>query len=394
MGPAGDEHHEGHDEPLEGGGAAAFGSPPHPMDRVWVHPSELGPAHTGAPSGPRTRRWLLPLSAALCSSVATVTTLWLFGAFDDGPDVARPAPPVDVASPDDSSFGGITRRVGQGLVTVTAAGGEAGNRSGAGLCVRHGGQILTSTRVVIGADVVRVTAADGDTVTATVVGHDPVTDLTLLAVDRPISAVPVSPGALRPGQPVWVVGAPPTPGAEPWVSRGVVTARDVVVTDAEGPTFAGFVETDAMPSRWAAGGALVDAGGAVAGLVIAPVDGSGASYAVPMVTLLRVASELSNHGSATHGAFDVTWVDTPAGPTVADVPAGSAASRAGLRAGDVASAVAGRAVASAAELTAVVRTLTPGATATVEIVRTGEAHEFLVPVVGYVPGPDAPARRS
>lgn len=389
MGPAGDEHDEGHDDRLEGGGDAPSGVPPDPMDRVWVHPSELGPARTAAPPEPRTRRWLLPLGAALLSSVATVVTLGLFGAFDDDPDAAPQARPVDVASSDDSSFTGFTERVGQGLVTVTATGGEAGGRRGAGLCVRHGGEILTSARVVVGADVVRVTTPDGDTVAATVVGHDPVTDLTLLAVDRPINAVPVSNGALRPGQPVWVVGAPPTAGAEPWVSRGVVTARDAVVAGTEGPTFAGFVETDAMPSGWAAGGALVDDGGAVAGLVIAPVDGSSASYAVPMVTVLRVASELRNHGSAAHGAFDVTWVDTSAGPAVDDVPAGSAAGDAGLRAGDVAAAVGGRAVASAAELTAVVRTLTPGATATVKILRAGESHKLDVPIVGYVPEPDA-----
>ncbi|GIU88877.1 MAG: hypothetical protein KatS3mg009_3392 [Acidimicrobiia bacterium] len=384
MGPAGDEHGEGHDDHVGDTDDAPAGAPPDPMDRIWLHPSELGPPRAGPAAARTGRPWAVALGAALASSVATVALLGTLGTFDDDPDAAPATSAPGAATTTEAGTTGLigaAARAGPGIVAVTATGGGQPRRRGAGVCVRHGGEILTSTRVVAGAESVRVTTRDGETVAASVVGHDPVTDLTLLAVDRPVPAVPVASDALHAGQSVWVVGAAPGAGAEPWLSRGVVTARDALVAAPAGPTFAGFVETDAMPSAWAAGGALVDDDGTVAGIVIAPVDGAGATYALPMATVLRIASDLRDDGIAHHGALDAAWVDTPDGPAASAVPRASATSTAGLRAGDVVTAVAGRPVSTAAELAAVVRTLTPGATVLVKVVRAGEHLKLDLPVV-------------
>jgi serine protease Do len=406
MGPGGDEDHEGprgrrDDEPddAEPDGAepdddeldddAPRGGPPDRMDRLWVHPAELSPAELSPvrPSVPRRSRLAglaLPLAAGALGALATVVVLGLVGAFDgDGND-----PPVSRAevraAVDDDTISALTDGVAPGLVVVTVK-DDAGSRQSTGVCVRHRGEILTSAQTLGASTTAQVTTPDGETITATVVGRDDVTGLVLLTTDRPLSTAALAESPSRTGDSVWVFGAHPAGEASPWMSDGIVSTVDAVVAVSPGPMTGGLIESDALATSWAAGGALVDRTGAVTGIVLWPVDGRPSSYAVPIGRAIAIANELREHGSVAHSVFDATMQDTPAGPVVTDVPAGSSAERDGVAIGDLVLEIAGRDVTTAAEVHATAHAFSPGAMVAVRVQRGAEPVELDVELAGARP---------
>jgi putative serine protease PepD len=159
---------------------------------------------------------------------------------------------------------------------------------------------------------------------------------------------------------VWVVGAP-VPGTNAsWMSNGILSSADVIVATMAGPMTSGLIETDALTSDAAAGGALVDHSGSVVGIVLDHVDTNGTTYAVPISDAVSVAKQLHDNGVAEHGTAGFVGSDSTHGPTVATVTAGGPAARAGVRTGDVVDSVDGRAVDSMSDVEALVRGDNPG----------------------------------
>jgi putative serine protease PepD len=94
---------------------------------------------------------------------------------------------------------------------------------------------------------------------------------------------------------------------------------------------------------------------------------------VPSATVERIAGQLIADGQATHPYLGVSLADADGGARVTQVASGSAAADAGLEAGDVITAVDGRAVSSPDEVVARISAMSPGDAVTLSVQRNGSA---------------------
>jgi putative serine protease PepD len=160
-------------------------------------------------------------------------------------------------------------------------------------------------------------------------------------------------------------------------------------TSSSGTISLSVIQTDAAINPGNSGGALLDGDGNVIGINVAIASSGGTSgqsgnigvgFAIPSNYAQRVASEIIANGAATHGLLgasvldvtaDTTQKATTVGALIHEVTAGGAADQAGLKAGDVVTAVNGVAIGSATDLTAQIRMLAAGARAKISYERGG-----------------------
>jgi putative serine protease PepD len=349
-----------------------LGSPldalPHPLDRLWMHPSELAAMPAApAPAPPRNRpMWATTLMAGATGAILTLGVLGATGALDR-PAAKSGATAVPTSVPVTAEA--VVLAVAHSVVAVSVHDGRE-TRRGSGVCVRRSGEILTSDRLVGKAKEITVTTTNGEVHTARVVGRDRTTDLVLLRLvaDSNTKAEPVSltssatfaTRAAQAGDAVWVVGAPSPGGSSPWLSNGLVASTDSLVAVENGPTTSGLLETGAASSGASSGGALVDKAGKVMGIVLAPVRGKRTTYAVPIDTALGVANDLRELGYATHGALGIDGTNTSEGPMVTSMDSDGPAAEAGVRVGDIVVSVDHRQVDTMSDVMALVRHDRPG----------------------------------
>ena len=392
-----DEPQEGPDEVPDDEHEAPLGAPPDPMDRVWLHPTELSglAAERSAPdspttvagSEPRRRRaaaWLVPLAAGATGAIVAVIVLALAGAFD------RSAPRPESSSADNgtavSAISADTlSRLGASVVAVVAR-DASGTRHGSAVCVRHDGELLTTASVVGSANTVDVFTADGQRHTGKVLGRDPVTDLALVSVNNTaIDAAQLASQSPVTGTHVWLLGATPTGSTSPWMSGGIISSSNATVVASPGPTTTGLLQSDAAAGTAASGGALLDQQGNVTAVVLGRVTNDPTTYAVPITTAVAVAEQLRDDGKAEHGTLGFEGIDSPSGPAVMKVAAKGPAARAGLRPGDVVEWVDGHYVESISDVTAWVRSAPPGRTVLLGI-RRGKNDIEMHAVLGATSG--------
>ena len=307
----------------------------------------------------------------------------------------------------------VAAAVSPAVVTIQTQGASSGG-TGSGVIYDAQGDIVTNYHViasVLGGGQIQVTLADGRLYSAKVVGHDKTTDLAVIRLDNPPSNLTVarfaSSANLEVGAPVMAIGAPL--GLSNTVTTGIVSAlnrpvevsmdedsssqdtqasSDLVVTNA--------IQIDASINPGNSGGPLFDATGAVIGInssiksLSSSSDGQagsiGLGFAIPSDLVVSIADQLIASGSASHGLLGVTvrsatttiGADTYVGAEVQDVSAGSGASAAGIRAGDVIVKVEGQEVSSAKQLIGYVRRYKAGDTITMTIVRNGQTQDVSV----------------
>ncbi|MCS4275572.1 putative serine protease PepD [Mycetocola sp. BIGb0189] len=149
----------------------------------------------------------------------------------------------------------------------------------------------------------------------------------------------------------------------------------------------GVIQTDAPINPGNSGGPLVDSSGSLIGINVAIVDpgksdnstqgaSAGLGFAIPSNTVKRITDEIIKTGTATHGLLGASVQDastvadaTTAGALIKDVTAGGPAEAGGLRAGDIVTAVNGKPVSSANDLTAQVRAYAPDTKVEITYVR-------------------------
>jgi serine protease DegS len=251
---------------------------------------------------------------------------------------------------------------------------------GSGVIVDAMGTIITNQHVIAGADSIRVQLADGRIADATIVGQDPDTDLAIL--DLEIGDLPIMPmgrsDTLRVGDIVLAIGNPY--GLSQTVTQGIVSATGRGQLGLA--TFENFIQTDAAINLGNSGGALIDAHGDLVGINTAVLNRTyggpeGIGFAIPVNLVRGVMEQILLNGHVVRGWLGFVPQDLTdeqsaqigtagGGVTVVNIMVKSPAYDAGVRPGDLITALGGEAVHSAQDLVARVSSLKPGAAVELE----------------------------
>ena len=280
-------------------------------------------------------------------------------------------------------FPGFPGMPGQGR------GGEMPFRGqGSGFIVSSDGLILTNAHVVRDVKEVTVKLSDRREFKAKVLGADPVTDIAVLRIDaKGLPTVRLGdPKQLQVGDPVLAIGSPF--GFEQTATQGIVSAKG---RSLPGDAAVPFIQTDAAVNPGNSGGPLFDGSGAVVGInsqIYSQSGGyQGLSFAIPINVALKVKDEIVATGKAQHARLGVTiqdlnqtlaqsfGLDKPDGALVASVTPGSAAAAAGLKSGDVVTAVNGEPIVRSGSLSSRIGLATPGDKVKLTVWRDKSARE-------------------
>lgn len=236
-------------------------------------------------------------------------------------------------------------------VVEVYASSSISSASGCGVVVSSDGYIVTNTHVVSSGDGLSVRLIDGSVHDAALVGSDPITDIAVVKVDSDgLVPLPLSSAkGLVVGQKVIAIGSPY--GYSWSQSVGTVSALDRTVTSSSGITLSGLIQTDASINPGNSGGPLLNARGEMVGLVSAIYSTSGSAqglgFAIPVDTVVDVASSLIRTGRVSRGTLDLTSVElnpsivdyaglsVDEGILVSQVLPGGQAEKAGIRGGSV-----------------------------------------------------------
>jgi serine protease Do len=268
---------------------------------------------------------------------------------------------------------------------------------GSGFFISADGYAVTNNHVVDKADTVEVTADDGKTYTAKVIGTDPRTDIAVIKVEgrSDFPYVQLAEKAPRIGDWVLAVGNPFGLGGT--VTAGIVSARG---RDIGAGPYDDFIQIDAPVNKGNSGGPTFDVDGNVIGVntaIFSPSGGSvGIAFAIPAPTVKSVVAQLKESGKVTRGWIGVQiqpvtaeiadnlGLKTPQGALVAEPQADGPAAKAGIMAGDVITAVNGSPVKDARDLAKQIGNLAPGSTVKLTVWRKGEEKTFSV-ALGELP---------
>lgn len=230
---------------------------------------------------------------------------------------------------------------------------------GSGFIFDRRGYIVTNNHVIEGAEQIKVTLADERSFRATLVGADRFTDLAVLKIEgKSFSAIPLGTSSrLAVGESVVAIGSPLWIEGGPTVTTGVVSALGRSMEQDGLPTLHNMIQTDAAINPGNSGGPLLNLRGQVVGIntaVIASAHGIGFAISIDMAKpVLRELIAASRVVRPSLGLAAVSLTpqlayanDLPMerGALVLRVEGGGAAAAAGIRSGDVVTAIDGRAV--------------------------------------------------
>lgn len=290
-----------------------------------------------------------------------------------------PVAAAPVATDNGLSVREIYSHAASGVVQITSTSGSADNPSaspvpsgqspaqpqqalGSGFVIDKAGHIVTNYHVIEGADQIEVSFSNRDTMRATLVGSDPSTDIAVLRVEA--SSRGLTPlefgdsGYVRVGDPVVAIGNPF--GLARTATAGIVSAvQERTITAPNGYPIDHVIQTDAPINPGNSGGPLLNARAQVIGVnsQISTAQGAngnvGIGFAVPSNTVKAVVAQLVSTGkvdraflgisgsTVTEDLARVFRLPVDAGVLVETVGEGTAAAKAGLKAGTDTTVVAG-----------------------------------------------------
>lgn len=311
------------------------------------------------------------------------------------PDNKKPAPVGSVQA--------VAEKVLPSVVSIQVGAGGRQTGFGSGVILSEDGLIMTNAHVVNNATDIAIVTNENRIVQARLVGIDPVSDIAVVKARVNSGLQPIELGSsanLAVGQPVVAVGAPL--GLSGTVTSGIISAlnRPVHVADRSGrgsDTVMNAIQTDAAINPGNSGGALVDMNGRLIGINSAiitlggmenpfgmesPGGNIGLGFAIPVNQAHRIAKQLAEGKTVRHPVIGVKVIPSadPLGSEIVSVVSGSAADKAGLRAGQVIVKVDGRALDPVDGLVAYVRSKAPGDVIKVTVQSKGGGNQKTVDV--------------
>ncbi len=260
---------------------------------------------------------------------------------------------------------------------------------GSGFIVTSDGYIITNAHVVGKAEKVTVTMEDGTTYPAKIIGKDEKVDIAVIKITDGNKAFPIAllgdSDAIKVGQ--WAIAIGNPFALDHTVTTGVISAkgREEEVSQDQGAQ--SYIQTDASINPGNSGGPLCDINGRVIGINAAIYSQSGGSvgigFAIPSNIARKAAEDLVNEGKVVRAGLGAIvqgltpkmaqsfGLDTTEGALLAGVNPGSAAEKAGLKAGDIVLAIDAEKVTGAGDLVAKLYTHEPGDTVNLTILRNG-----------------------
>ena len=279
-------------------------------------------------------------------------------------------------------------------VTYTNYFGQTSSQAscGSGFFITDDGYVLTNYHVISTAHqygyAVSVLTYDGTTYQATIVGVDEDNDIALLKVDA-TGVTPVTFGdsdSMTVGDTVYAVGNP-LGELEFTMTSGMISALDRTITTSDGTDNGiNMFQIDAAVNAGNSGGPVYNTSGQVIGIVTAKYSSSGVEglgFAIPVNDAVAIANDLMKNGTVTDRAqLGITlqtipdsaaqYYNMPKGAYVNAVNSGSCAEKAGLKAGDIITAIDDTAVSSDDALRSALRGYSAGESATLTVSRNGE----------------------
>lgn len=262
--------------------------------------------------------------------------------------------------------------------------------SGSGVIISADGYIVTNYHVIEGTSKVMVSAG-GKEYEAKVVGSDQSSDLAVLKIGADnLTAIEVgSSEDLKVGE--WCMAVGSAFGLGQSVSTGIVSATNCTYDELNDETgsaiYANLVQTDAAVNPGNSGGALVDKDGKFIGVTTLGAtysgDNSGVNFAIPVDYVMNIAQQIIDGKTPTHAQMGVTMttinsqtadyygLPVSEGAYVTSVSSKSGADKAGMKQGDIVTAINGEKVSSALDVILAIRSHKTGDTLQVTINRSG-----------------------
>lgn len=267
---------------------------------------------------------------------------------------------------------------------------------GSGFIIGSDGVIVTNNHVIANAVDIKVTLDDGTELPAKLIGTDPKSDLAVIKVQAPKTLATIAWGdsdKLKLGDQILAIGNPFGIGTT--VTAGIVSARG---RDLHSGPYDDFIQIDAPINHGNSGGPLVDRDGNVVGIntaIYSPNGGSvGVGFAIPSDEAKMIVAKLQKNGSIDHGFLGVqiqpvtpdvanaVGLAKAEGALVAAVTAGTPAADAGVKTGDIVTAVGGQDVKTPKDLSRLVADMSPGAKEALTVWRDGQTSSLNVTIGG------------
>jgi S1-C subfamily serine protease len=270
---------------------------------------------------------------------------------------------------------------------------EEGQGQGSGVVIDENGIIITNNHVIAGAVEVKVVFNDDrEPLDGQVIGAIPENDIAIIQVDADdLDAIELGKSDnLDLGESVVAIGFPLGLGG-PTVTQGIISGleRTIRVNEPDGPqSLEGLLQTDAAINPGNSGGALVDMAGRLVGINTAAITAASAEnigFAIAIDEALPLVEEILEDppekrawlgvslGSieSSAAAIEVGLDEDDRGALVMGIVPGSPAERSGLEEGDLIVSIAGDEIASADDVTDVLRDRDPGETVEIGYLRDG-----------------------
>lgn len=301
---------------------------------------------------------------------------------------------VAVAEKTQKAVVGITTDVVRQYNTVFGPQTQKGQSMGSGFIVDSNGYIITNAHVIGDGQYENITVSliDGSTEVGEVLWYDATLDLAIVKINK--TGLPTvelgNSDELKVGEPAVAIGNPMTLDLERTVTQGIISGLNRSIAFEDGTVIEPLIQTDASINSGNSGGPLFNAKGQVIGINTAKMStAEGLGFSIPINTAKPIIDQIIKDGKLSEVYVGIKGVDVETyetalgidiaaeyGVVVVETTVNSPAIEAGLKAGDVITAIDGDKIQSMSDLKRNLYEYKDGDKVEVTIVRNGEEQKI------------------